>query len=147
MISGRFLINSHVSGINCCCIYKQVSFSISWTSAFLSAVKKTTHAANICPQAKLSKRFFFFPNTVGCILIFLFDKSETLCEEWLWQRCLTPWAGTAPNLPGSLTGELCSPCSLPGTLCQQERFSFSIFLTWPFRWGGQGHFRLFPYFI
>lgn len=100
MISGRFLTHLHVSGINHCYIYKQVSFSIAWISFYCrySSCNKQNHAycKGLCTRKKFPTIFFFLI-IVRCILIFLFNKSKTLCGERLWQRCFTWWAGTAPK--------------------------------------------------
>lgn len=69
-------------------------------------------------------------------------KSEILCEGWLWQRCLTWWAGAAPK-----------PAWLPLRWALQPLLS--TWDTWKgspstyaipgsSRWGGLWHCRLFP---
>lgn len=137
MVSGRFLIHLHVSGKNRCCIYKQVPFPISWISAFLSATKRTTHTVKICPWAK-------FSNIVRCILIFLFSKHRTLCEEQLWQRCFTQCQVLLQNLPGFLSGELSTRCCLPGMWLPPRKVSpFPSAIPVSFRWGGPWHLRSF----
>lgn len=133
MISGRFLVHLRISGLNLCCIYKHVSLSIS---CIFSAVKKENHT--YC-KAKFSN-FFFFPNIVRCISVFLFNKSETLCGKWLWQMFFSQWAGTAPK-PAWLPHRW----ALPGTLLPTwEDSPFPYAIPTSLRWGGLGHFRLFP---
>lgn len=128
-------------GINDCYIYKEVPFSISWISAFISAINKTTHT--VCPRAVF--QLFFSPNIVRGILIFLFNKSKTLCEKWLWQSASPGGQVLLQNLPGFLSGELSRHCCLPGTQLPTWKDSpFPYAIPGNFRWGGLQHFRLFP---